>query len=49
MWAPARAEWDPDATFMPGSDEEGGGRWVQHARCRGSGSWLAAMSASTPR
>ena len=30
MWAPARGEWDPDATFVPGSDEEGGGRWVQH-------------------
>ncbi len=30
MWAPAQAEWDPDATFVPGSDEEGGGRWVQH-------------------
>jgi 23S rRNA (cytosine1962-C5)-methyltransferase len=30
MWAPARAEWDPHATFMPGSDEEGGGRWIQH-------------------
>jgi 23S rRNA (cytosine1962-C5)-methyltransferase len=30
MWAPARADWDPDATFVPGSDEEGGGRWVQH-------------------
>jgi 23S rRNA (cytosine1962-C5)-methyltransferase len=30
MWAPARADWDPDATFLPGSDEEGGGRWVQH-------------------
>jgi len=30
MWAPAREEWDPDATFVPGSDEEGGGRWVQH-------------------
>ena len=29
MWAPARANWDPDATFVPGSDEEGGGRWVQ--------------------
>src|SRR5678810_1022971 len=26
----ARADWDPDATFVPGSDEEGGGRWVQH-------------------
>jgi 23S rRNA (cytosine1962-C5)-methyltransferase len=30
MWAPARFDWDPDATFVPGSDEEGGGRWVQH-------------------
>ena len=30
MWAPARGDWDPDATFVPGSDEEGGGRWVQH-------------------
>jgi 23S rRNA (cytosine1962-C5)-methyltransferase len=30
MWAPARTDWDPDATFVPGSDEEGGGRWVQH-------------------
>jgi 23S rRNA (cytosine1962-C5)-methyltransferase len=30
MWAPAREDWDPDATFVPGSDEEGGGRWVQH-------------------
>ena len=30
MWAPAHSNWDPDATFVPGSDEEGGGRWVQH-------------------
>jgi len=30
MWAPASEHWDPDATFVPGSDEEGGGRWVQH-------------------
>ena len=30
MWAPASANWDPDATFVPGSDEEGGGRWVEH-------------------
>ena len=30
MWAAAREEWDPDATFVPGSDEEGGGRWVEH-------------------
>ena len=30
MWAPHSEDWDPDATFVPGSDEEGGGRWVQH-------------------
>lgn len=30
MWAPAHASWDPDATFVPGSDEDGGGRWVEH-------------------
>ena len=30
MWAPASENWGPDATFVPGSDEEGGGRWVQH-------------------
>ena len=27
MWAPALDEWDADAEFIPGSDEEGGGRW----------------------
>jgi 23S rRNA (cytosine1962-C5)-methyltransferase len=30
MWGPASDHWDPDATFIPGSDEEGGGRWVVH-------------------
>ncbi len=30
MWAPANADWDADATFVPGSDEDGGGRWVEH-------------------
>ena len=30
MWAPASDDWAPDATFVPGSDDEGGGRWVQH-------------------
>ena len=27
LWAPAATDWDADATFLPGSDEEGGGRW----------------------
>lgn len=28
MWAPASAEWNAHGEFVPGSDEEGGGRWV---------------------
>ena len=27
MWAPARDDWQADGEFIPGSDEEGGGRW----------------------
>jgi 23S rRNA (cytosine1962-C5)-methyltransferase len=27
MWAPAADAWDADGEFIPGSDEEGGGRW----------------------
>lgn len=30
MWAPASSDWDADAEFVPGSDEEGGGRWYQN-------------------
>jgi 23S rRNA (cytosine1962-C5)-methyltransferase len=30
MWDPQGSDWDPHATFVPGSDEEGGGRWVLH-------------------
>ena len=30
MWAQEFDDWDPDATFVPGSDEEGGGRWIEH-------------------
>ena len=26
MWAPALETWDADGEFVPGSDEEGGGR-----------------------
>jgi 23S rRNA (cytosine1962-C5)-methyltransferase len=28
MWAPASAEWEAHGEFLPGSDEEGGGRWT---------------------
>ncbi|PVX29887.1 class I SAM-dependent methyltransferase [Sphingomonas pokkalii] len=27
LWAPASADWDAHAEFVPGSDEDGGGRW----------------------
>jgi 23S rRNA (cytosine1962-C5)-methyltransferase len=27
MWAPASTDWDAHAEFVPGSDEDGGGRW----------------------
>lgn len=29
MWAPATSDWAYDAMFVPGPDEEGGGRWRQ--------------------
>ena len=27
MWSPREAEWPADGEFVPGSDEDGGGRW----------------------
>jgi len=27
LWAPRNPEWDADGEFIPGSDEDGGGRW----------------------
>lgn len=31
LWPPAGADWDADGEFIPGADEDGGGRW-QFAR-----------------
>ncbi|MET3472975.1 23S rRNA (cytosine1962-C5)-methyltransferase [Novosphingobium sp. 1529] len=28
MWAPALDDWQADGEFVPGSDEDGGGRWL---------------------
>ncbi len=28
MWAPRHAEWPAESEFIPGSDEDGGGRWT---------------------
>lgn len=30
MWAPSSDEWQADGEFVPGSDEDGGGRWQFH-------------------
>jgi len=38
LWAPAAARWDADGEFIPGADEEGGGRW-QFARPVPSEGW----------
>jgi 23S rRNA (cytosine1962-C5)-methyltransferase len=38
LWAPAAPGWDADGEFIPGSDEEGGGRW-QFARAVPQGGW----------
>ena len=27
LWAPASTDWDADGEFIPGADEDGGGRW----------------------
>ena len=31
LWSPAAPDWRADAEFVPGADEDGGGRWVVHA------------------
>ena len=38
MWAPASDHWDADGEFVPGADEDGGGRWV-FARDVARGGW----------
>lgn len=32
LWAPAQGAWQAHGEFLPGSDEEGGGRWYFHDR-----------------
>lgn len=29
LWPPAAPDWQADAEFVPGADEDGGGRWVE--------------------
>lgn len=42
MWSPQLAEWDAHAAFVPGSDEDGGGRW-QFARDVPRDGWELAL------
>ena len=38
MWVPAHPDWEADGVFVPGSDEDGGGRW-DFARSVPKGGW----------
>jgi 23S rRNA (cytosine1962-C5)-methyltransferase len=37
MWEPAGDDWNADAEFIPGSDEDGGGRWYYESKDAQSG------------
>lgn len=39
MWEPAFDQWPADAEFIPGSDEDGGGRWYYENQAANKG-WL---------
>jgi 23S rRNA (cytosine1962-C5)-methyltransferase len=43
LWSPRLAEWDADGEFVPGSDEDGGGRW-QLARTVPRDGWPLAWN-----
>lgn len=43
LWSPRLAEWDADGEFVPGSDEDGGGRW-QFASEIPRGGWPLAWN-----
>ena len=38
MWSPASGDWKADAEFLPGADEDGGGRW-EHDSGKAEGEW----------
>ena len=41
LWSPRLADWDADGEFVPGSDEDGGGRWQFSRKVPGEGWPLA--------
>jgi 23S rRNA (cytosine1962-C5)-methyltransferase len=43
LWAPAHDNWNADAEFVPGSDEEGGGQW-RYARSVPRDGWELSWS-----
>lgn len=43
LWSPRQADWQADGEFVPGSDEDGGGRW-QFARELPSEGWPLAWN-----
>jgi 23S rRNA (cytosine1962-C5)-methyltransferase len=43
LWSPRLADWDADGEFVPGSDEDGGGRW-QFARPVPADGWPLAWN-----
>ncbi len=46
MWVPAHDQWDADGAFVPGSDEDGGGRW-EFARGVPKAGWPLGWDALT--
>ena len=43
LWAPAQPDWQADAEFVPGSDEDGGGQW-KYARSVPRDGWELTWS-----
>jgi 23S rRNA (cytosine1962-C5)-methyltransferase len=39
LWQPRQSDWDAHGEFVPGADEDGGGRWNYTA---GAARWLVA-------
>ena len=51
MWSPRLDEWDAHGEFLPGSDEDGGGRWDLSSEVPGDGwelSWEEARFTALP-
>ena len=51
MWSPRLDEWDAHGEFLPGSDEDGGGRWDLSPEVPGDGwdlSWQEARFTALP-